>query len=49
MTAIPMRHDQRSVTTRVDPAAGVLHAAVEIDAPPERVFQALTTPAELAA
>ena len=49
MPATPMQDDARAVTTRVDAAAGVVHATVEIDAAPERVFHAFTTPAELAA
>jgi uncharacterized protein YndB with AHSA1/START domain len=49
MTATPMRDDARAVTTRVDAAAGVVHATVEIDAAPERVFESFTTPEELAA
>lgn len=32
-----------------DVTEGVIHAVVEIAAPPERVFEALTTPAQLAA
>lgn len=32
-----------------DPAAGTIHAQIDIEAPPEDVFQALTDPVELAA
>jgi len=32
-----------------DVTQGIIHAVVEIEAPPERVFQALTDPAELVA
>jgi uncharacterized protein YndB with AHSA1/START domain len=32
-----------------DVAAGTIHAAIDLPAPPDRVFQALTTPAQLAA
>jgi uncharacterized protein YndB with AHSA1/START domain len=36
------------MTALADVAAGTIHAQVEIEAPPEAVFDALTTPAELA-
>jgi uncharacterized protein YndB with AHSA1/START domain len=49
VSANPTPRDERAPTTRVDVAAGVVHAAVEIDAAPERVFRSLTTPEELAA
>jgi uncharacterized protein YndB with AHSA1/START domain len=38
-----------SATSVADVAAGTVHAAVDIAAPPERVFRALTDPGELAA
>jgi uncharacterized protein YndB with AHSA1/START domain len=44
-----MQDGARAVTTRVDAAAGVVHAGVEIAAAPERVFRSLTSPEELAA
>ncbi len=36
------------MTAVADVAAGVVHAAIDIAAPPERVFEALTTPGQLA-
>lgn len=38
-----------SATAVADVAAGTVHAVVDIAAPPERVFRALTDPGELAA
>jgi uncharacterized protein YndB with AHSA1/START domain len=38
-----------SATAVADVAAGTIHAVVDIAAPPERVFRALTDPGELAA
>jgi uncharacterized protein YndB with AHSA1/START domain len=48
-SASTTRSPSAAASTRFDDRTGTVHAVVEIAAPPERVFQALTDPRELEA